>query len=99
MTTPTAVRPAVPSIVDVDAPKGTDLPELHLEDCAVVVCSYPGVVVAGVGATVWARPGVVVDAQPASVVHLAPGAQLLEERPGALERGDITVLTWDPSSS
>lgn len=85
--------------VDVVAMATTEVPELYLEDCEVVIRSYPAVVVAGIGATVWAHPGVVVDAQPGSVVHLAPGAQLLEERPGALERGEMTVLDWDMRTS
>lgn len=85
--------------IDVVAMATAEVPELYLEDCEVLIRSYPAVVVAGLGATVWAHHGVVVDAQAGSVVHLAPGAQLLEERAGALERGEMTVLDWDARTS
>lgn len=82
--------------IDVAAVAVADMPDLYLEDCEVLIRSYPSVVVAGLGSIVWAHHGVVVDAQAGSIVHLAPGAQLLEERPGALECGELTVLAWDP---
>lgn len=71
--------------------------DLLIEDAEVEVRAYPGVVRAGLGATVWAHPGVVVDAEDGAVVYLAPGASLEEWRPGALERGTVHIITWDPS--
>lgn len=97
--TATVTGPPIDAVVVENLEPGGELPELELEDCAAVVKAYPGVVVAGPGATVWAHPGVVVDPQDGSVVHLAAGAQLLEDRPGALEQGLISVLAWDPGQS
>lgn len=74
-----------------------DVEDLFVEDAEVEVRAYPGVVRAGVGATVWAHPGVVVDAVDGAVIHLAPGASLEECRPGALERADVSVIPWHTS--
>lgn len=73
--------------------------DLLIEDAEVEVRAYPGVVRAGLGATVWAHPGVVVDAEDGAVVYLAPGASLEEWRPGALERGTVQILRWDPTAT
>ena len=93
---------AVPSchaaIVDQpEDPHGGELvDDLLVEDAEVEVRAYPGVVRAGLGATVWAHPGVVVDAEDGAVVYLAPRAYLEEWRPGALERGSVQIIPWEP---
>lgn len=73
-----------------------DEEELYLQDENVTVINHGGVVIAGLGSVVYAYPGVTVDVELGGTVHLAPGAFLLEERPGSLERGDITVCDWIP---
>lgn len=75
-----------------------DEEELFLQDEKVTVINHGGVVIAGLGSVVYAYPGVTVDVELGGTVHLAPGAFLLEERPGSLERGDITVCDWIPPS-
>ena len=70
--------------------------DLLVEDAEVEVRAFPGVVRAGLGATVWAHPGVVVDAEDGATVYLATGASLEEWRPGALERGTVSIIPWDP---
>lgn len=71
-----------------------DQDELFIEDRRVEVIAHGGVVVASLGAVVYAHPGITVDVELGGTVYLAPGAFLLEERPGALERCDITVVDW-----
>lgn len=73
--------------------------EAYIEDQAVEVRSYGGVVIAGLGSTIWAHPGVTVDVENGATVYLAPGAFLLEERPGALEHGDFSVVDWLPPTT
>ena len=78
-------------------PQGGELvDDLLVEDAEVEVRAYPGVVRAGIGSTVWAHPGVVVDAEDGAVVYLAPRACLEEWRPGALERGAVQIIPWEP---
>lgn len=75
----------------------TDEGELYIQDETVTVYSHGGVVIAGLGSVVYAHPGVTVDIETGGTVHLAPGAFLLEDLPGALEHGDITVCDWIPT--
>lgn len=72
----------------------TDGDDLIVQDHRVEILAWPGVVRAGIGAEIFAHAGVVVDPTDGAVVHLAPGAGLEEHRPGALERGDYTVVAW-----
>lgn len=95
MTTTSTATPATDTQV-VDNEHDQD--ELYLEDTRVEVLAHGGVVVAGLGAVVYAHPGITVDVELGGTVYLAPGAFLLEERPGALERCDITVVDWLPPS-
>lgn len=69
--------------------------EVQIEDDSVEVDNYDGLVVAGLGAIVYARPGVTVRPELGSTVYLAPGADLDAPADGALERGDYTVTPWD----
>ena len=69
---------------------------LTVEDQVVEVFSFPGTVTLGIGATGYIHPGVCVDVDAGAVAYLAAGAHLVTNRPGALERGDITVVAWDP---
>lgn len=73
--------------------------ELFVEDREVEVQAHGGVVVAGLGAVIYAHPGVTVDVEIGGTVYLAPGAFLIEERPGALERCDVTVVDWLPPAA
>lgn len=72
-------------------------PELLVEDETVEVLNYDGVVIAGLGATVYAHAGVTVRPEVGSVVHLATGADIDEPLTGALERADYTITTWHPT--
>lgn len=72
-------------------------PELLVEDETVEVLNYDGVVVAGLGSTVYAHAGVTVRPEIGSVVHLAAGADVDEPLTGALERADYTLTTWHPA--
>lgn len=89
------------SVTDPTPGVGTEdvLEDLLVEDAEVEVRAYPGVVRAGIGATVWAHPGVTVDAVDGAVVYLAPGASLEESRSGAVERVDISVISWNPTQT
>ena len=79
-----------------DVPDRDLVDDLLVEDEEVEVRAYPGVVRAGMGATVWAHAGVVVDAEDGAVVYLAPLARLEEWRPGALDRGTVQIIPWTP---
>lgn len=67
---------------------------LCIEDDVVEVHPSDGVVELGLGSVAYVHPGAVVDVTGGAVAHLASGAQLLEDRPGALERADYTVTPW-----
>lgn len=71
-------------------------PELTIEDEVVEVLNFDGLVVAGIGSTVYAHPGVTVRPELGSTVYLAAGADIDEPIPGALEHGDYTVTPWAP---
>lgn len=71
-------------------------PVLTIEDEAVEIFNYDGLVVAGLGATVYAHPGITVRPEVGSAVHLAPGADVDEPLVGALERADYTLTSWTP---
>ena len=86
-------------VVDVRPVDAAGVDDLEVEDAEVEVRAFPGVVRAGLGATVWARPGVVVDVVDGAVVFLAKGASLEECRPGALERGEVSVILWRPDEA
>jgi|APEBP8051072661_1049379.scaffolds.fasta_scaffold02029_5 hypothetical protein len=70
--------------------------DLEILDETVEVLDWPAVVRLGLGAIGYIHPGNVVDVTDGATAYLAPGAHLEEIRPGALERGDITVVPWTP---
>lgn len=92
MTTTATSTTSTPTVIDDEGDQG----ELFIEDRCVEVIAHGGVVIAGLGSVVYAHPGITVDVELGGTVYLAPGAFLLEERPGALERCDVTVVDWLP---
>lgn len=76
------------------SPASRELEDLEIIDETVEVWHWAGVIRLGLGAVGYIHPGNVVDVTDGAIAYLAPGAQLEETRPGALERGEITVVPW-----
>lgn len=73
----------------------TPHPEVFVEDRTVAVVHYGATIAAGCGAVLIAGDDVTCEAEIGATVYLTAHAHLQGVPAGALERGDLTVVTID----